>query len=758
MANSQPPVSIPAEPSFLSKWTLVKFTDTEYQKWNALTFREFTTDINSRFARLDTLNTNQVRGSVFRVPYLVLLDGQLTVPTALIPPRFRISGMEAQATNGTDQTSAQFGVVADPVRFKLIAHPLGAIDALVDEKATTTATVRGHWVRTSGTDAEKIASYPALPLEDTPLKKGSVYQYTFVDLVPPVARLIEVRENMNLSQNPLPTGLDTDPYYKPFAPLKASSGYDDTAVVMRLDLLDQAVDNHEDRLDTAEGLLAALQSGKVELWKPGAVYVNRVYLLVSGIGTGLYQPKADYGFSSSVSLTYYTRVADFRYLPSSDFQLQLTDLYNNKASIFSPAFSGVPTAPTAAYGATGNQLATVDFVNNTQTTAPALVAYSPAGAVNTTFTNLTNALSFANGGGRVVVNRPSRVVAGNTLVGGNVTLDLQNNPLDMIGAALHLYEGSKVINNKLIFNASEVFIRNGGVQEIQGGIVASKITFQAGVVSKVILDKVLVTSFFATPPPATVGAFEVVLRNGSSFFNVTPDPATTITVEQTTGATSPWPAFTNGIVDDVNKVFRATAPASFRSARLFYTLDGGVNKTALTDAMRSGDVFTLPVSGAKAAGTVGFGVYADFGRAESPIVYNATAFTAPVLAPAGYLSAGVANFDTPLTDANNGWQNFNAWNISGGKALASAGATFLVHNFYDMPGDALVLRLNITRSEAGPLRIYFDGNQTWSNGNVAGTGLFEFVLPAWSGGLLVLNLSGQNGFVGDIDWLQISTT
>jgi hypothetical protein len=211
----------------------------------------------------------------------------------------------------------------------------------------------------------------------------------------------------------------------------------------------------------------------------------------------------------------------------------------NKANTASPTFTGTPLAPTAAYGATGAQIATVDFVNNTQTSAPALVAYSPTGVRNTSYTSLTSALQFASGGGRVIVNRATRVVSGNTLVGGGVTLDLQNNPLDLIGNALHLYEGARVINNKLIFNASEVFIRNGGVQEIQGGIVAAKITFQAGIASKIILDKVFVTSFAATPPPATVGAFEVVMRNGSSFFRVDPDPLTTITVEApaTTGGT-----------------------------------------------------------------------------------------------------------------------------------------------------------------------------------------------------------------------------
>ncbi|MDO7853168.1 hypothetical protein [Hymenobacter convexus] len=220
MNTTPPPVVIPLAEPFLSSW-LYAFRDNEFQNITEATFRNFATDIDGKFARLDTLNTNQVRGALFRVPYVQLVNGEPTVPTALIPARFRIQGMDARAINGTDQTSTAGGVKADPIDFRLIANTAGTIDALVDEKGTTTATVKCAWVRTSGTDAEKVASFPVFILEDHAYKAGDVFQYTFAG---GQTRLLEVINDLNVTQNPLPTGLDTDPNYKSFAPLTAGTG------------------------------------------------------------------------------------------------------------------------------------------------------------------------------------------------------------------------------------------------------------------------------------------------------------------------------------------------------------------------------------------------------------------------------------------------------------------------------------------------------------------------------------------------------
>jgi len=55
---------------------------------------------------------------------------------------------------------------------------------------------------------------------------------------------------------------------------------------------------------------------------------------VGGIGAGLYQPKADYANSGSVSLAYYNRVVDFRYLPTQDVEVLVTDLQNGLNDLY----------------------------------------------------------------------------------------------------------------------------------------------------------------------------------------------------------------------------------------------------------------------------------------------------------------------------------------------------------------------------------------------------------------------------------------
>ncbi|MBF9239475.1 hypothetical protein I2I05_18930 [Hymenobacter sp. BT683] len=190
--------------------------------------------------RFEALTTNQVKGALFRVPTILLVNGQPTIDTALIPVRSRILGMDARATNGTDAATAGAGVKVDPMDFRLIYSSTGPIDALVDELPTTTATVKARWVRTSGTEEERILSYPVLQLEDQDYVKGEVVQHTFAALVPPVTRLLEWREASVGFQHPVPTGLDDDPIYKPFAPLTAPI-YDDTALKARVSAVEGAL-------------------------------------------------------------------------------------------------------------------------------------------------------------------------------------------------------------------------------------------------------------------------------------------------------------------------------------------------------------------------------------------------------------------------------------------------------------------------------------------------------------------------------------
>ena len=54
---------------------------------------------------------------------------------------------------------------------------------------------------------------------------------------------------------------------------------------------------------------------------------------------------------------------------TSGIQTQLNTLGTVKADLNSPALTGTPTAPTAATGTSGTQIATLDYVNNTATSA-----------------------------------------------------------------------------------------------------------------------------------------------------------------------------------------------------------------------------------------------------------------------------------------------------------------------------------------------------------------------------------------------------
>ncbi len=510
MANTIP---LPQQPvlfsqTFQQKW-LARFADNEYQNITEGTFREFVNDLGVNFAVLGDLTTNQVKGSVFRVPYIELVNGLPTVPTALVPPAYRILAMEAVAVNGTDASTALAGVRADPISFKLVANSQGTVNALLDEKPTTTATVKAAWVRTSGTDAQKVASYLPLPLEDAPLKKGEVYQYTFTDLVPPVTRLFEVRNDLNQFQNPLPTGLDSDPNYKPFAPLTAASAYDDTAV---------------------QGLIAALATGKVEVWAPGPKFANRTYLLVDGIGPGLFRPKNDIGNSQSVSLPFYDRVADFRFLPASDLDTLVAALQGDLDYVFtlidainaklaglanSDRNAGAWNAQTNQLVVGGQPLAESTGANNTEraankgryfvvlaTTAP--FATTAVGATNGTNSLLTVASTAGIGVGHAV-SGPG--IAPNTRVvsifgGGVLTLNTITTVAD--GAALTFTPSWNGITQ---FYQGDLLYSDGAVYTLRPGL------------ARVLAGGGGATTVSAEHYTATVaGAQPAIVKPGAVFF------------------------------------------------------------------------------------------------------------------------------------------------------------------------------------------------------------------------------------------------
>jgi len=69
---------------------------------------------------------------------------------------------------------------------------------------------------------------------------------------------------------------------------------------------------------------------------------------------------------------------------TSSIQTQLNTLDTDKADLDSPALTGIPTAPTAATGTSGAQLATLDYVNATATSASLPGQTGNAGKILTT--------------------------------------------------------------------------------------------------------------------------------------------------------------------------------------------------------------------------------------------------------------------------------------------------------------------------------------------------------------------------------------
>lgn len=203
---------------FEAKWNLGFATNT-MQDITEQTFRDFKTDLKDSYANLQALNVRQVKGATYPLPY--------TDSFNLIPPAYCILGMLAVARVGTSAaTAATLASLPGPLTYQLVANSGGTVDALVDEQPGTTATVKAVWVLASGPAAQLTDSFPALVLTKP---DGSAHPYAVGDKVKYVfasgtARLFEVRVPLTKAPNPVPTGEDSDPNYRPFAPLAAGNG------------------------------------------------------------------------------------------------------------------------------------------------------------------------------------------------------------------------------------------------------------------------------------------------------------------------------------------------------------------------------------------------------------------------------------------------------------------------------------------------------------------------------------------------------
>ncbi|MDB5268042.1 MAG: hypothetical protein JWP58_1082 [Hymenobacter sp.] len=201
---------IPSVENWLAQVNQI-FADNKFGLTTEADFRTAFAGAATVFADWRHLSVKRVKGATYPVPYLDNLG--------LVPADYRILGMQVEAVNGVDSATGGTGVVAPPVFFTLQRNSAGDVDALLNPDPDTILTVKASYVRTSGTDEQKIASYVELPLEDTPLDAGDVYKYTFPG---GETRLVEVRNDLRQPQNPVPTGLESDVYYKPYAPLTSA--------------------------------------------------------------------------------------------------------------------------------------------------------------------------------------------------------------------------------------------------------------------------------------------------------------------------------------------------------------------------------------------------------------------------------------------------------------------------------------------------------------------------------------------------------
>lgn len=261
---------------FQLKW-LQRFADNDFEKISPADIREWVQDSVQTFTSFFGITARDVRGVTYPINY--------TDQLGTIPPGSLYIGMQAVATQGVDSATGGAGLTADPVYYQLLKFSTGTVNALLsmsseyDPDNPTAGTVKAHWVRVSGSEEDKIASFPVLELEDHDYLKGEVVQHTFPN---GQTLLVEWRANSVGYVHPVPTGEDNDPIYKPFAPLRATGGGGASTFS---ELTDDPLKN---------ALLAAL--------------------------------------------------------------------FNAKAPIASPAFTGTPSGPTAPNGTNTTQLATTAFV------------------------------------------------------------------------------------------------------------------------------------------------------------------------------------------------------------------------------------------------------------------------------------------------------------------------------------------------------------------------------------------------------------
>ncbi|MCA8830543.1 hypothetical protein [Hymenobacter pini] len=303
--------------AFLAKWRL-RYKDNDDFLIRELDLREQAEDMTKAFVARAQLTVNSIRGNT------LLLETLDDLP--LVDPNVLAVGQGATVANATDGGSAAAGVEAGPASFRLIKDSTGPLLAYVNSLPATTQRVKASWVRTDGSEQDKVGSYPVFIEEDHFYDPGDVFQFTYPD---GSTLLHQVNEPAPRSyQNPLPTG-QTDVNYTVFAPLPApaATGYVAGTALLEVQNSGQFVGATDVRLSAAPIALridaagnltryATAQQALDSMQETDACYISGYHAFLR-----FYRPGTYYCTGAVVE------GADLGYYPNGDVQGQKITVY-----------------------------------------------------------------------------------------------------------------------------------------------------------------------------------------------------------------------------------------------------------------------------------------------------------------------------------------------------------------------------------------------------------------------------------------------
>ena len=229
----------------------------------------------------DVLTPNQLKGGTHYKNTLAERDA--------IEPALRVVNMSCVVTNPGTAEELLLGTALLPNTYQLVKSGGNAYRALVG--LTGTATVNARWVQTSGSEFDRIRTYPVFQPEDFPYEQGDPIQFTFENA--PYAGqtlLFEAKRDMNDFFNPEPTGLVSDPNWKAFAPLSAPGyvGYQEISVGQTQQLV-AARQVEENRLYRVKRYEPVEDNGNGFSQAPPPAAFD---VLLRGLSAGTFEPEA----------------------------------------------------------------------------------------------------------------------------------------------------------------------------------------------------------------------------------------------------------------------------------------------------------------------------------------------------------------------------------------------------------------------------------------------------------------------------------